>query len=210
MLDTFIIALLTIFLGFRLFSVLGKHGDTASRPDLQLVVDNDGETHTPGAGKTKFEVKKTKLKKQLAALKDLDPFFDEKEFLRGAKAAFDMIVAAFAAGDEETLKKLLAGNVFDDFKAVIDQRRKDNLTQQTKVVAVNRVGLERIGIIGDEAALMVVFESEQINLTKDAENRIIAGDPHTPDTVTDVWTFRRDMTSDDPNWALVSTGAQDA
>ena len=40
---------------------------------------------------------------------------------------------------------------------------------------------------------------------EEQDGRVIDGDPSTVSTVTDIWTFSRNLRSRDPNWTLVAT-----
>jgi predicted lipid-binding transport protein (Tim44 family) len=145
------------------------------------------------------------LKDGLTRIRLADPTFDLDSFLEGAKVAFAMIVEAFAKGDKATLEPLLAPPVFASFAAAIDERQRLNRTLETELVALRGAEVVGAALEGRLARVTVRFTSEQINCTRDASGAVVEGDPSAVERVVDLWTFQRDVTSPDPNWALVET-----
>ena len=143
----------------------------------------------------------------LTEIRRADPRFDIDHFLQGARAAFAMIVEAFAKGDKTTLRPLLADEVFAQFAGAIDAREQAGRTLSTELVATRSADLVGASLIDGKARVTVRFTSEQINVTRDARSGLVEGDPRQIDTVIDLWTFERDTRSRDPNWQLVETGA---
>ena len=149
----------------------------------------------------------TPLHDALAAMTRASPGFDPDHFLSGAKAAYEMIVTAFADGDRASLKNLLAADVYDGFVTAIAEREK--LGHRTELTFV---GLEEAKLTGAEfdnriARLSVRFVAELISVTRDKNGAVVDGDPSDTQTIRDAWTFARDVTSRDPNWKLVATEA---
>ena len=149
------------------------------------------------------------LARMLQRIKDIDPAFDARHFLEGAKTAYEMIVTAFAEGDKKTLKPLLDKEVYQRFAAAIDDRKRQGLTQEFQFVGLDEAKLTKAALDGKTAQLTVKFTSKVISVTRDAEGNVVQGNPERLATVKDVWTFERDLTSKDPNWRLVSTEAPD-
>lgn len=142
-----------------------------------------------------------------AKLRAVDPGFDRAEFLAGAKAAYEMIVTSFAAGDKDTLRPLLSREVFADFAGAIDERARRGETMETTFVGMRSAEIIDAQVNGRIAEVTVKFESELISATKDAQGHVIAGHANAVDQVTDIWTFARDTGSRDPNWTLIATSA---
>ncbi|MEJ1995155.1 MAG: Tim44/TimA family putative adaptor protein [Limibacillus sp.] len=139
-----------------------------------------------------------------------DSSFDKEEFLVGARTAFEMVITAFAKGDQKTLRPLLARDVFEDFSGAIKEREANKETLETTFVGIRSAEITDAEMRDRTASVTVTFVSEQINVLKDAEGRILDGDPNAVSTITDVWTFARNTKSRDPNWTLVATdGDQD-
>jgi len=155
-----------------------------------------------------FAAKDSDAARGIEAISDADPSFEPKEFLQGAKIAYEMIVTAFAEGNKQDLKPLLSREVYDGFVAAIDQRKKDGHVLESKFVGINKADISRAEIVaGRSAQVSVKFVSDLITATLDGEGRVVDGDPTEIQEITDVWTFERSLKSRDPNWKLVATEA---
>jgi predicted lipid-binding transport protein (Tim44 family) len=143
----------------------------------------------------------------LDAIAAVDRGFDGKHFLAGARAAYEMIVQAFAEGDRANLKTLLAREVFDGFDAAIRAREAKGETVETKFVALDKAVITAAEMRGTTAHITVRFLSQLITATRDRAGTVVDGSAEKVTDVTDVWTFARDMSSRDPNWKLVATEA---
>lgn len=141
----------------------------------------------------------------LAPIRAADPAFDGAEFIGGAKAAYEMIVTAFAAGDKEALRPLLSREVFNDFAGVIDARAARGETVETTFVGLRGAAIIETQVNNRIGEVTVKFESELISVTKDAQGHVISGHANAVEQVTDIWTFARDTRSRDPNWTLIAT-----
>ncbi len=143
----------------------------------------------------------------VAAIRRADPGFDPDHFVQGARAAFSMILEAYAKGDKRALRPLLADEVFAKFAGAIDAREAAGQVLTSELVATREAEIVRAQLAGSRARVTVRFASEQINVTRDAQGQVVEGDPKQIETVIDLWTFERDTHSRDPNWQLVETGA---
>jgi predicted lipid-binding transport protein (Tim44 family) len=142
----------------------------------------------------------------LAAVKSKDPAFDMNRFLSGAKAAYEMIVKAFAEGDTATLKGLLAPPVMESFEAAIDRRQAEGRTEAVEFFHAPRADLEKAEVTsGDLARLTVRFLAEFRSRSKGPEGEAV-DDRRTAE----LWTFERRLKSRDPNWMLVHVDAAEA
>ena len=141
----------------------------------------------------------------LLAIKRADPSFSEQAFTEGAKAAFEMIVNAFATGDKQTLQTLLGRTVLTQFSAAIDQRKTAGETLSTTFVGVDNITITGAMLQRTMAKIDVKIASRQINVTRDKDGKIIDGDPAEIDKLIDIWSFERDIRSKDPTWLLVDT-----
>lgn len=149
----------------------------------------------------------TDLAVTLEKFAEKDPSFSPKSFIEGAKAAYEMIVEAFAKGDKPTLKNLLSKDVFDGFVRAIDDRGAQGLRVDSRFVGIDKAGIQSAGLVGNKASITLEFVSELITATYNKADDVIDGDPRHVQQVTDVWTFERDITSRDPNWRLAATQA---
>jgi predicted lipid-binding transport protein (Tim44 family) len=136
-----------------------------------------------------------------------DKTFDVKHFVAGARAAYEMIVLAYAEGDRRALKNLLSREVYDGFEAAIRGREGKGETVETRFVAIDKSDISGAELRGRTAHVTVRFVSQLISVTRDKAGNVIEGNPEKVTDVTDVWTFARDLSSRDPNWKLVATEA---
>ena len=149
----------------------------------------------------------TALANGLDAIVAEDNSFDAKHFLTGSRAAYEMIVTAFAEGDRRSLKNLLSREVYDGFESAIRERENRGETTETRFVSIDKADLVGAELRGKTAQVTVRFVSQLISVTHDRTGAAIEGSPEKVTEVTDVWTFARDISSRDPNWKLVATEA---
>jgi predicted lipid-binding transport protein (Tim44 family) len=136
-----------------------------------------------------------------------DKSFDVKHFLTGARAAYEMIVTAYAAGDRRQLRSLLGREVYDGFEAAIKEREQRGETVETRFVSIEAADVIGAELRGRTAQVTVRFVSQLVSVTRDRAGAVIDGNPDKVTDVTDVWTFARDISARDPNWKLVATEA---
>lgn len=141
----------------------------------------------------------------LRAVVDADPTFSPKTFMEGAKAAYEMIVTAFATGDRATLRNLLEKDVYDGFERVIKDREAAG-----RKVEFTFVGLPKVQITeaeGDrrQVAVTVRFNAEVVSATRDQDGTLVEGNADQVQNIADEWTFARNPKSRDPNWKLIAT-----
>ncbi|MDO8879130.1 MAG: Tim44/TimA family putative adaptor protein [Pseudolabrys sp.] len=136
-----------------------------------------------------------------------DGEFDPQHFLTGARAAYEMIVNAYAEGDRRTLKNLLSREVYDGFEAAIVEREKRGDKVESRFVSIDNATIAAAELRGRSAQLTVRFQSKLVSVTRNKAGEVIDGSADKVTDVTDVWTFARDLSSRDPNWKLVATEA---
>jgi predicted lipid-binding transport protein (Tim44 family) len=141
----------------------------------------------------------------LDAITAADKNFDVKQFIAGARAAYEMIVTAYAAGDRRSLKNLLAHEVYDGFDAVIREREARSETVETRFISIDSTEITNAELRGKVAQLTLRFVSQLVSATRNRNGNVIDGSPDAVTKVTDVWTFAREVTSRDPNWNLIAT-----
>jgi predicted lipid-binding transport protein (Tim44 family) len=141
----------------------------------------------------------------LDAILAADPSFDAQHFITGARAAYEMVVSAFASGDRRQLRELLSRDVYDGFDAHISQREGHGETLETKFVSIDSSTLTAAELRARSAQITVRFVSKLISTTRDRNGAVIDGNAERIADVTDIWTFARDVTSRDPNWKVVAT-----
>lgn len=223
-LDIVFFAMVAVFLVLRLRSVLGKRTGNERQPprdwgmprreaSAEARPDNvpDNVIDLPGARKPAAEpLPEGPVGSGLFAIQAADPSFSLQGFLSGARIAFEMIVDAYGRGDKKALRPLLADEVYQPFANAIDARADAGETLASELLGVRSAEVVEARMDGSMALVTVRFVSEQVNVLKDAEGRVIEGDPTRVTDVIDEWTFRRDTKSRDPNWHLAATRAPEA
>jgi predicted lipid-binding transport protein (Tim44 family) len=127
--------------------------------------------------------------------------FDPPKFLDQVETAFRAIVTAFAAGDRATLQSLLTDHVYATFEGAITAREAANEKHRTEIKSIISASIESAEIIGDQAAIIVRFVSDQVNLTLDASGNPTDGTEAVVE-LTDLWTFERNLKAPGPGWRL--------
>lgn len=134
-----------------------------------------------------------------------DSSFAIVPFVQGAKAAYEMIVTAFAEGNREVLRNLLSQSVFESFAAALAEREKRGEKITTTFVSIDNVVFDGAALRGKTAEIKIHFTSQMITATRDPSGKVIDGSPDKVVQVDDIWTFVRDVGSRDPNWKLAAT-----
>lgn len=217
--DIIILAMIAGFLVLRLRSVLGRRDGHEQDPRDPLNTknaprdehDDDNVVHLPDRGEP-ADVESAPvldpndpISAGLTQIQIADPSFHPNQFSEGAKAAFEMILNAFATGDRKTLKGLLSPDVMRNFDDVISERERNGEVLEETIVGIRTSDIVEAGMDGHNAMVTVKFHSEQVSALRDAEGNVIDGNPNEIIEVTDFWTFSRDTRSSDPNWTLIGT-----
>jgi predicted lipid-binding transport protein (Tim44 family) len=208
LLEIVVFAAFAGFLLFRLRSVLGRRtGNERRRVDPFTAPKPVPVPPQPIAAQPTADAVRSSTAglKGIAALKAADPSFDEATFLNGARAAFEIILRAFAAGDTAALAPLLNKDVLAAFSDAIHARQAAKETLQTTLVAIKSAAILDTIVEGTTALVTVKLVSDQINVTRDASGAVVDGDPQKVVDKTDFWTFSRAVRARDPNWTLVAT-----
>lgn len=230
---TIIFLALAVFIFLRLRSVLGQRtgrerppydpyaAREPARPAENNVVALPGRAAEPAAQKTGVPDEPvvpvyrwkgvaeegSPLAEGLDAVATTEPEFDAASFLTGARAAYEMIVTAYAEGDRRTLKNLLSREVYDGFDTAIAEREKRGDTIESRFVGIDNATITAAELRGRNAQLTVRFQSKLVSATRNKNGNVIEGSADKVTDVTDVWTFTRDLSSRDPNWKLLATEA---
>jgi predicted lipid-binding transport protein (Tim44 family) len=213
-LDIILFALVAVFLVLRLRSVLGRRTGHERRQPLLRRAEPTGDKviafgrpgQPPPPAPTAAPPGDA-VAGGLGEVRGADPDFDPSAFLQGARAAFEMIVGAFAAGEKAQLRPLLADEVYTPFVAAIDERNAAREALETRIVQIKRFDIVEAGLDGSTARITVKLVSDQVNLVRAHDGSVVDGDPEHPTEKTDFWTFARDTRSTDPNWVLVATAS---
>ncbi|PVB61938.1 Tim44/TimA family putative adaptor protein [Labrenzia sp. 011] len=222
---------LAVFILFKLRSVLGKRTgserppfDPYSKPEQPNTKPNGQDNVIPLPNQTsdqpealeeagpggdvvidKVAPAGSALNSALKQILSVDRSFEPEPFLQGARAAYEMIVMAFADGDKKALKNLLSRDVYEGFVAAIDEREKRGETIESTFVGIDKAEIVEAALKGSTAQVTVKIHSQLISATRDKDGEVIDGDPAKVTEVIDIWTFARDTATRDPNWKLVAT-----
>jgi predicted lipid-binding transport protein (Tim44 family) len=212
-----ILALVALFIGLRLYSVLGERTGHEQQPILKpaesdaraapqvtqpavsqpAAADAGDLAYVPTAGPG------------VRAILAADPSFDVARFLDGAKSAYRMILEAFWKGDLDALGSHVDAHVREAFAGAVDQRRKDGLTLDNRLVTIDQAVISEATLERGLAVLTVRFEADIAAVTRNSEGQVIAGSLSDAVQTRDLWTFRRDTGSRDPNWLLIETDEEE-
>ena len=192
--EILLLAGVAIFVLARLFAVMGKQKG-APPPTFRTSNSNDrphpvlvhSDTHQD---EPEPDEDNPSALQQIAML---DPNFSQREFLHGAKAAYEMIVTAFAEGDRDTLKSLLNEDVYGDYDRALTDREASG-DPPNELMRLKDATIEEAEMTGSVAEITVLFVAELSNGEYVSSTR-------------ELWTFERDVKSRDPNWRLSDVSA---
>jgi predicted lipid-binding transport protein (Tim44 family) len=210
--DLVLFGMIAAFLILRLRSILGKRTGlerqappvqpTPVRPAPGPIIEARAEPPQPAASQTVPE-SSTPTGQALARMREIDRSFDPARFLAGADQAFRMIVAAFAAGDRVALRSLLGDDTYKAFEQAISYREKNDEVQFSEIKSMQHLGIEGAELRGQVGSVTVKIVSDQVSYTQDKAGKPVAGTDAVTE-ITDLWTFERDLSQQDPTWRLVA------
>ena len=186
--DIILLAMIAGFIFLRLRGILGRRTGHQENLDTSF-----SENFKP---------------KNVVDKKENNQIFDEnaqKEFIKGAKIAYESIITSFAKGDLKNISYLLDKKILDDFTDAVQERKKNNNVSETTFIGVNSAEIKEHKDHGSIIEVVVDFESEIISCVKDKDGQIISGDMKKIKKVHDTWKFTKDKNSKNPNWLLVDT-----
>jgi predicted lipid-binding transport protein (Tim44 family) len=208
-----ILALVALFIGLRLYSVLGERTGHEQQPILRPAdpdarvgpqvsqpspppsapVETGDMAFVPTAGPG------------VRAILAADPAFDVAKFLEGSKAAYRLIMESFWKGDLDAVRSHIDDHVYESFAAAVEQRKQDGLTLNNRLVRIEQAVISEASAERGVATLTVRFEADIAAVTRNSTGEVVAGSLSDAVQTRDLWTFRRDINSRDPNWVLVET-----
>ena len=185
--DIILLAMIAGFIFIRLRGILGKR--TGHEEDLSTSF-----TH---------EVPQKKAQKIIS-----EENFDEnekKEFLNGAKIAYETIITNLSSGNLKAIKILLDKKILNQFNEAIKDRKDKELISETTFIGINSVNIKEHNQLNNMFEVSVDFVSEIISCVRNKEKKVVSGDPEKIKKVYDTWKFSRDVRSQSPNWLLIDT-----
>ena len=213
-----ILALVALFIGLRLYSVLGERTGHEQQQPILKPADPDAlveprvsqpsmaPSSTTDAGDMAFlPTAGPGVRAILAA----DPNFDVGHFLEGAKSAYRMILEAYWKGDLDSMKSHVDAHVMEAFAGAVAEREKEGLSLDNRLVAVEQALIAEAALEGSVATVTVRFEADIAAVTRNKDGEVVAGSLSDAVQTRDLWTFRRDITAGNPNWLLVETDEEE-
>jgi len=214
--DIVLFGMVAVFLVLRLVSILGKRTGF-EQPAKPLVPEPalrgmpprmeggviDAVAEPAPVATRKLPDPASPVGQTLVAMAAIDRGFSPQHFLDGAEAAFRLIVAAFAEGDRVKLHPLLSTETYAAFEGAIAAREAEGHTQKTEIRSIESATIEHATLAGTTAELTVRFVSDQVSVTLGSNGLPVAGADAVTE-ITDLWTFERDLSQNDPAWRLVA------
>jgi predicted lipid-binding transport protein (Tim44 family) len=213
-----ILALVALFIGLRLYSVLGertgheqqqpilKPADPDTRVDARVSQPQVSTPAPTDAGDMAFV---PTAGPAVRAILSADPTFDVARFLEGAKAAYRLVLESFWKGDLSALRSHVDDHVYETFSSAVEQRAKDGLVLDNRLVAIEQAVISEASLERSVAILTVRFEADIAAVTRNAQGEVVAGSLSDAVQTRDLWTFRRDLSTRDPNWLLIETDEEE-
>ena len=187
--DIILLAMIAGFIFLRLRGILGKRSGFEGKAPAQ------------------FEevLKKVKVEKPQKINQNFD---DEaqKEFLKGAKIAYETIITDFSDNDNKitTSKTLLNENIYEQFNKALKERSERGHYAEITFIGINSATIKEHKKDGNFLKVTVNFVAEVITCIRDKDKKTISGDPEKIKKIYDSWVFSRDITSINPNWKLIN------
>lgn len=212
-----ILALVALFIGLRLYSVLGERTGHEQQPILKPA-DPDARVeprpvHAPATPQPQTDSGELAYLPTagpgVRALLAADPTFDVARFLEGAQHAYRMILEAFWAGELDDVRPHVDDNVYKAFASSVKQRADEGLVLDNRLVAIERALIAAASLEHTVAFVTVRFEADIAAVTRNKDGEVVAGSMSDAVQTRDLWTFRRDIASRDPNWLLVETDEEE-
>ena len=188
--DIILLAMIAGFIFLRLRGILGKR------------------TGFEGKSAPQFEeiLKNVNIEKQIKSNEIFDDVA-QKEFLKGAKIAYETIITDFSDNDNKLTasKPLLSKKILDQFNSALLERNQKQHSAEITFIGVESAIIKEHKQIDKILEVTVDFVAEIITCIRDKDKKIISGDPEKVKKIYDTWIFSRNINSKNPNWQLVDT-----
>ena len=214
--DILILAMIAVFIINRLKNALGKKTGnendivekfTQRKPPFK---ESDPDTISEkniGSKNNKVKLHNLhndkKINDSINNIIRIDENFEINSFLDGAKKAFEYILTQYSKNDLNSLKKLVSKDIFNAFENQINQRNKKSETLEITVISVKEPKIINVSIEKKSTAVFKLkFDSDQVQITKDKDDKVVEGDSNQILSIIENWTFSKNLDSNDPNWTL--------
>ncbi len=198
--DILVFAIIAIFLGFRLRSMLGK------RTGFEQPTVRQADFKSDFSDKMQRPVDDMPLDGEgVSAIRAADASFNDADFIKGASGAYEIILQAFADDDMDALRPLLGYEINTVFADSIRDRLKAGEKLSIDLKSLDKASIKSASLREGVASITVEFLSRQLRVLKSESGDILDGDLDKIEAFSDLWTFERDISSTDPTWLLVDT-----
>ncbi len=185
--DIILLAMIAGFIFLRLRGILGRKSEFENKVSADFNPEFVKETPKQNLNKLNF---------------DDDA---KKNFLKGAKIAYENIVTNFSVGNLSSVKNLLNKKIYEQFQEALNIRKKNGQSSEMTFIGISSAEIKNHENLNGFLEVKVDFESEIISCVKDKEGKIISGDPKKVKKVFDTWKFSKNIKSNNPNWTLIET-----
>lgn len=199
--EVIIYAALATVVCVMMYSILGKQVGKGSDDALNLDKILKGKDAPTKDGSNVVPMRPA-AKTMFSPIVALDNGFTENHFLDGAKAAYSMILEAFASGDKELLKSLLTDDVYLVYENAINARESQNHRQVTDLGRLKSAKVHAVNMDGAIARIHVIYEAELTSALLNEAGDVVEGDPDVLSSISEVWEYERNLKSSDVNWRL--------
>lgn len=208
--------MIAVFLGLRLFSVLGRRAEHEEESVPQRFESPENQSsgvagqvpqNAPAvaARPAQLEGVMPAVERGVREIAAVDSRFDITSFVEGARGAYQMVLEAFWEGDRETLSDLCDDDVYQGFVSAIEARENAGEKLANSLIRVEETRIHSASLDGRMARISVLFVADIAAVTYDKDGNVIAGSLDDAIESRDVWTFARNTASKDPNWILDET-----
>ena len=213
--DIFILAMIAVFIINRLRNSLGKK--TGNETDIAQKFSQKPSKFTESnpdkeIEKSKNQVKEAKniilhknssINEKLNDIVRVDPSFTVENFIDGAKKAFEYILVKYSENDLKSLKSLLAPQILTNFTDQIKLRQKQKQILGITILKIDNPEIIDVSIVKNKLCFIKLeFKSQQVQTTKDSNNKIIDGNDNLILNISELWTFSKEIKNKNPNWIL--------
>tara|TARA_Y200000002_G_C22646135_1_gene649205 strand:- start:970 stop:1653 length:684 start_codon:yes stop_codon:yes gene_type:complete len=213
--DIFILAMIAVFIINRLRNSLGKK--TGNETDIAQKFSQKPSKFTESnpdkeIEKSKNQVKEAKniilhknssINEKLNNIVKVDPSFTVENFIDGAKKAFEYILVKYSENDLKSLKSLLAPQILTNFTDQIKLRQKQKQILGITILKIDDPEIIDVSIVKNKQCFIKLeFKSQQVQTTKDSNNKVIDGNDNLILNISELWTFSKEIKNKNPNWIL--------
>ena len=213
--DILILAMIAVFIINRLRNVLGKktgnESDIVEKFTQRKSAFNESEPDSVSnqkVSKLNNHVKKNlhsdkKINSAINDILKIDDEFEINSFCEGAKKAFEFILTEYSGNNLKALEKLVSKSIYKAFQDQINLRAKNKEELEITVISVKNPEIKSVNLEKKCIAYFkLLFNSEQVQITKNSKGEVIDGDNNQILQIKEIWTFSKNLKNKDPNWIL--------